>query len=48
MKMLVIGKNGTNGILNELIVLSCGCLDIIKRDPIKRMLKITNSAIAYA
>lgn len=47
-KILIIGKNGTNGILNVLIVVFWGCLQIMNKDAIKISIKKINNAIAYA
>ena len=44
--MLIIGKNGTSGTLNVLMLLFCGCLQIIIKKTVRIIMKITNKVIA--
>jgi hypothetical protein len=46
-KMLINGKNGTNGILKVFIVVFCGCFHIINKNTVKISVKMTKSAIIY-
>ena len=45
--MLIMGKNGTSGILNVEIFVFCGCLHIINKNMTKVKMKITKDVIAY-